>query len=176
MTTTDALKIIHYPDPRLKKLCEPVTRFDDDLRALAERMLGLMRQAKGVGLAAPQVGRLVRLFVMNPTGEPGDDRVYANPVLTPLGGEVEAEEGCLSLPEVRIDVLRSDRVRLEAHDLDGRPVIIEDEGFVTRVWQHETDHLQGVLLTDRMGFSDKMRHRKRLRDLEAKFVKNVKKR
>lgn len=168
------LTIIRYPDPRLKKVSEPVTVFDDQLKALADRMLELMRLAKGVGLAAPQVGLNKRLFVMNHSGEPGDDRVYANPVLTAIDGEYEAEEGCLSLPDIHINVIRADKVRLDAQDLEGKPVSIEREGFEARVWQHETDHLLGILLTDRMSFTDKMKHRKRLKDLTAAFEKRKK--
>src|SRR4051794_24643770 len=94
------LKIIQYPDPRLKKLSADVTTFDERLKALAARMFELMREEKGVGLAAPQVGENVRMFVMNATGEPADDRVYVNPVLSDPIGEEEAEEGCLSLPDI----------------------------------------------------------------------------
>lgn len=168
------LTIIRYPDPRLKKVSDPVTAFDADLRALADHMFQLMRAAKGVGLAAPQVGLNKRLFVMNHTGEPGDDRVYVNPVLTTLDGESEAEEGCLSLPEIHINVIRADKVRLDAQDLDGKPVSLEREGFEARVWQHETDHLLGILLTDRMSFTDRMKHRKRLKELSASFEKKKK--
>lgn len=168
------LTIIRYPDPRLKKVSEPVTVFDDQLKALADRMLELMRIAKGVGLAAPQVGINKRLFVMNHTGEPGDDRVYANPVLTAIDGESEAEEGCLSLPDIHINVFRADKVRLDAQDLEGKPVSLEREGFEARVWQHETDHLLGIMLTDRMSFTDRMKHRKRLKDLSAAFEKRKK--
>ena len=164
------LTIIRWPDPRLKKTSDVVIAFDDDLRRMADQMLVLMRAAKGVGLAAPQVGINRRLFVMNHTGEPGDDRVYVNPTLTALDGDAfAAEEGCLSLPEIHIDVVRPSHVRIDAFDLAGEPVSVERDGFEARVWQHENDHLLGILLTDRMSFSDKMKHRKRLRDLEAKF-------
>jgi peptide deformylase len=168
------LTIIRYPDPRLKKVCEPITQFDADLKALADQMFVLMRTAKGVGLAAPQVGITKRLFVMNHTGEPGDDRVYVNPVLTTIDGEYEAEEGCLSLPDIHINVIRANKVRLDAQDLEGNPVSVEKEGFEARVWQHETDHLLGVMLTDRMSFTDKMKHRRRLKELSASFEKKKK--
>ncbi len=164
---TPALSIVHYPDPRLKQPARTVVHFDQSLRDFAAAMFDLMRAERGVGLAAPQVGSDLRLFVMNHTGEPADDRAYVNPVLTPIDGETEAEEGCLSLPDVRITVIRHDKVRIEAFDLDGNPIALEREGFESRVWQHETDHLLGILLTDRMGFSDKMRWRKTLRVLEA---------
>ena len=165
------LKIIHYPDPRLKKVSVDVSHFGDDLRSLADRMLVLMRQAKGVGLAAPQVGVNQKLFVMNHSGEEGDDRIYVNPRLTLLDGETVAEEGCLSLPEIHIDVIRADKVHIEAQTLDGEPITLERDGFEARVWQHEVDHLLGVMLTDRMSFTDKMKHRKRLKSLEAKLKK-----
>lgn len=168
------LTIIRYPDPRLRKVCEPVTVFDADLKSLTERMFELMRAAKGVGLAAPQVGLTRRLFVMNHTGEPGDDRVYVNPTLTLLDGESESEEGCLSLPDIHINIIRAEKVRLDAQDLEGKPISVEREGFEARVWQHETDHLLGVLLTDRMSFTDKMKHRKRLKELSAQFEKKKK--
>ena len=163
------LKIIHYPDPRLKKVSAPVTEIDDTIRALARRMFELMRAHKGVGLAAPQVGKNVRLFVMNHTGEPDDDRVYVNPVLADPDGEEESEEGCLSLPNIHVSVTRPSRLRIRAIDLDGNAVDQAGEGFITRVWQHEVDHLNGTMLTDRMGPVAKMAHRKVLKELAEKY-------
>src|SRR6266446_3341721 len=87
----EELKIIVYPDPRLKKISQPVARFDAALRDPVVQMFRLLRDAKGVGLAAPQVGKNIRLFVMNPSGEAGDDQVYINPVLADADGEEEAE-------------------------------------------------------------------------------------
>src|SRR5215216_1116617 len=114
------LQIIRWPDPRLKKKSEPVTAFDEDLRRLAGRMFDLMRECKGVGLAAPQVGRNIRLFVANPTGKPEDDKVYVNPLLSDAEGDEEAEEGCLSLPEVNVNIRRpTSKVRMQAQDLNG---------------------------------------------------------
>src|ERR1700712_5089928 len=138
------LKIIQYSHPRLQKMSAAVTAFDESLKSLAARMFELMREAKGVGLAAPQVGVNQRLFIANHSGEPGDDRVYVNPTLTLLDGESMAEEGCLSLPSIHIDVMRADKVKIDAFDVDGKPVSLEAEGFEARVWQHETDHLLGV--------------------------------
>jgi peptide deformylase len=164
------LRIIFYPDPRLKKMSEPVTVFDESLRLLAGRMFELMREARGVGLAAPQVGQNIRLFVMNPTGEPGDDRVYVNPVLSDNdGGEEEAEEGCLSLPGIHINVVRSKQMRMNAYDLDGNPVEEIGSCFIPRVWQHETDHLNGTMLTDRMGPVARMTHRRILTELKEQY-------
>lgn len=166
---TTRLQIIHYPDPRLRTKAAPVTRFDADLRALASRMLELMREAKGVGLAAPQVGVSLRMFVMNATGKEGDDRVCVNPELHDLTHFKDAEEGCLSLPDVRVNVRRAGRCRLVAADLDGKRVELEGEDFLARIWQHETDHLDGRLIIDRMGPADRIATRAALRELEAAF-------
>ncbi len=164
------LQIIRYPDPRLRKVSAPITAFDADLAATAARMLELMREAKGVGLAAPQVGLNIRLFVMNPTGEPADDRAYVNPVLTDADGEDEDDEGCLSLPKITIPVIRNTTLRLRAQTLTGETVEAVETGYVARIWQHETDHLNGIMLTDRMGPVAKMTNRKTLRELEAKYA------
>jgi peptide deformylase len=166
------LTIVHYPDPRLKRPAESVRMFDDHLAGLAQRMLELMRHAKGVGLAAPQVGLSVRIFVMNATGEPGDEQVYVNPEIHDPQGAREAEEGCLSIPEVNVTVRRAVRCRLIAQDLQGRRVEVEGQDLVARIWQHETDHLNGMLIIDRMGPGDRIATRNILRDLEAKFKKS----
>lgn len=168
------LTIIHYPDPRLKRVAEPVRAFDQELAALAKRMLELMRAAKGVGLAGPQVGMSVRMFVMNPTGEPGDDAVYVNPEIHDLEGARESEEGCLSIPDVRVKVRRAARCRLVAQDLQGREVERAGGDLVARIWQHETDHLNGVLILDRMGPGDRIATKAILRDLEAEHKKKNK--
>ena len=167
---TDDLRVILYPDPRLKKKSQPVTVFDESLRRIAARMFELMREHKGVGLAAPQVGLNIRLFVANPTGKPEDDRVYVNPVLSDADGDEEAEEGCLSLPDINVSIRRpTARVLMRAQDLDGKPFEEVGEGFVTRVWQHENDHLNGVMITDHMGPVAKLTYRKKLKEMEDEF-------
>jgi peptide deformylase len=163
------LKIIHYPDPRLRKVSQPVTVFDDSLKALAARMLELMKEARGVGLAAPQVGQNVRLFVMNPSGEEGDTHFYVNPVLTDAEGEEEGEEGCLSLPNINAKVWRNKKLRMRAQDLDGHPIEEIADGYIARIWQHETDHLDGQMIIDRMGPVAKLAARRILRELQQKW-------
>jgi len=164
------LQIIKWPDPRLRKKSETVSTFDDALRDLAERMFELMRQHKGVGLAAPQVGINLRMFVANPTGEPGDDKVYVNPILTDAEGAEEAEEGCLSLPDIHVKVTRpTARLKMQAQDLAGQAFEQMADGFLTRIWQHETDHLNGVLIIDRMGPVAKLQNRKRMKELEEEY-------
>lgn len=163
------LAIVHYPDPRLRKICEPVTEFDSDLKALVERMLELMHQGRGVGLAAPQVGVNLRLFVMNITGEKQDDLVLINPEIHDMHGVREAEEGCLSFPEVFAQVRRAAECTIKAQNVDGEPFELKGEDLLCRVWQHETDHLNGTLIVDRMGPGDKIATKKRLRELEASY-------
>jgi peptide deformylase len=167
---TRDLRIILYPDPRLRKASRPVERFDDDLRALAQRMFELMREDRGVGLAAAQVGVNLRLFVMNPTGKPPDDRVYVNPRLTDAAGDDEADEGCLSLPKITVKVIRSRRLRMVALDLTGKPINEEADGYIARIWQHEVDHLDGILLLDKMSPLDKLAARKTLKELEEEYA------
>lgn len=169
MTDYSELRIIHYPDPRLRAACTPVETFDEDLAALAARMLQLMKAAPGVGLAAPQVGITRRMFVMHPLGDDAVDEVFVNPVIEGLDGAREAEEGCLSLPEVFVKVRRFTRCRITAQDLEGKPVSRVGEDLIARIWQHETDHLDGKLILDRMGPADRIANRKVLRELEARY-------
>jgi peptide deformylase len=165
----EKLTVVHYPHPCLRKVCEPVTEFGEDLAAFTARMLELMHAGRGIGLAAPQVGVLKRLFVMNPTGEAKDDMVFINPSIRDMHGSKEAEEGCLSIPEVYVQVRRAARCRIVAQDVYGKPIELQGEDLPARVWQHETDHLNGILILDRMGPSDRIATRKKLKELEAKY-------
>lgn len=148
------LDIVTYPDPRLRERCEPVMEITDEIRQLAADMTETMYAAPGVGLAAPQVGRSLRMLVMDPGVQEGvrEPRVLINPELELIGQEVVSEqEGCLSVPlNYRADVLRSDRVRLRAIGLDGAPIDEILEGFAAVVVQHEADHLDGTLFIDRV--------------------------
>jgi len=166
----EKLQIIRYPDPRLRKVSEAVTTFDDNLLALTRRMLELMREEQGVGLAAPQVGMNVRLFVMNATGKPEDDRVIVNPELFDADGNELDEEGCLSLPKIRAQIERAVSIRLKGQNERGEPFDQALADFDARVVQHEIDHLNGIMLIDRMGFTARMGIRRRLKEMEADFV------
>jgi peptide deformylase len=173
----EELEIVLYPDPRLRQVAKPVEHFDERLKALVGRMFQLMRQHRGVGLAAPQVGIPERLFVMNATGKPEDDRVYVNPELFDITDSEEGEEGCLSLPEINAMIDRGKAVRIAAQDVEGKPIDQTETGYIARIWQHEFDHLNGVLITNRMGEVARMAHRKALRDLEREYeAKHPKKR
>jgi peptide deformylase len=166
----EPLKIILYPDPRLRKVSAPVSAFDESLKSLVTTLFELMRSDRGVGLAAPQVGVNLRVFVINPTGKPGDDRAYVNPQLSEASGEDEAEEGCLSLPRITVNVLRSRKLRMKAQDVDGKSFEEVADGYVARIWQHENDHLDGILLLDKMTEMDKLAARKTLRELEEEYA------
>ncbi|GMV97718.1 MAG: peptide deformylase [Phycisphaerae bacterium] len=165
--------LVIYPDPRLRQKCAPIRpeEFDASLPGLARRMLEIMHAQRGVGLAGPQVGIARRIFVCNPTGEPADDRVYVNPVLSELTGAVEGEEGCLSIPEVRVMVRRARSCRVAGFDVTGRPIEERAEELLARIWQHETDHLDGRLIIDRMTPADRIATKKQLAQLEAAFRK-----
>jgi peptide deformylase len=141
-------QIRQYPDPALRLQARELEP-DDDLRRLAERMISLMHDAHGVGLAATQVGVLRRIFVFQ-TGDDEEARAIVNPRITPRSDETGTDdEGCLSLQGVLVPVERPVAVTLEGVDLDGGPLKLELEGLAARVAQHERDHLDGVLIIDR---------------------------
>jgi peptide deformylase len=142
------LSIRTFGDPVLRERARPVEEFDDALRQLAQAMIVAMHEAPGIGLAAPQVGRPIRLIVFD-VGNDGD-RAVVNPVLRDEWGEQVAEEGCLSLPGLYYPVRRFERVAAEGFDLEGHPLTIEAEELLARVLQHEVDHLNGVLFIDRL--------------------------
>jgi peptide deformylase len=141
--------VIKFGDPVLKSKASPVTRFGPDLRAEVERMISIMRDGMGVGLAATQLGVLRRLLVFQ-AGPDSEPTALVNPSFEWLSNEtVLAEEGCLSLPRVSMDVERPLHARLSGLDVDGAPVSLEASGLEARVLQHEVDHLDGVLILDR---------------------------
>jgi peptide deformylase len=147
--------ILLHPDPRLKKVCDPVPAVSPEIGKLAEDMLETMYHAPGVGLAAPQVGVNARLFVMDcvkEEGEPPRPMVLINPEITWTSDEMNVyEEGCLSIPENYADVTRPARVRLRWTGLDGKPQEEEFGGLWATCAQHEVDHLNGKLFIDHLG-------------------------
>jgi peptide deformylase len=133
------------PDPVLRKHCATVQKFDSALRAFAEEMLVFMRQSCGIGLAAPQVGVLQRIVVVDVGGSP---LCLANPVIVAGSGTENMVEGCLSLPEVEVDVRRKTSLEIYADNLEGEQVRLDVDGLMARVLQHELDHLDGRLIVD----------------------------
>ena len=144
------LDIRTFGDPVLREKCAPVAEIDDEVRRLAEDMQETMYDADGIGLAAPQVGVPVRLFVYDvrdPDLPPG---VVVNPEIAEKTGTSKEEEGCLSIPGLSEIVERSATVVMRGLGLDGEPVEIRAEGLLSRCLQHETDHLDGILFLDRV--------------------------
>ena len=142
-----AHEIRTFGDPVLKSRATPVKDFDESLEHLAEEMMRVMREAEGVGLAANQIGRLQRIFVAV-----HEDEQYAivNPEIEVRSETTEKDiEGCLSIPETRVEVERPTSVTVSGQDPSGEPVRVEAEGLLARIFQHELDHLDGVLILDR---------------------------
>jgi peptide deformylase len=140
-------QIVKYPDPILQRPTDKVTGFDDELRALADDMFESMYKAVGIGLAAPQigVGRRITVIDLSNKKNPGDRIVLVNPEIVHKEGRQVEEEGCLSLPEIREKVSRAAKVKVKAQDLDGNWFEMEGEELLARAFQHEIDHLDGIL-------------------------------
>ncbi len=160
-------QILVLGDPVLRERAAEVTVFDRRLKDLVERMVGIMHDASGVGLAAPQVGVLQRVVVYDVGDEEPAPRALINPVLDEYSPEVdEDEEGCLSVPGVTMPVMRSVALRVRGFDETGAAVDFKAEGFVARVIQHEADHLEGVLIVDRTTRSARAAAMRALRERE----------
>lgn len=146
--------VLQFPDPRLKRVSEPVSEVTDAIRELAADMCDVMYDEPGIGLAAPQVGEAIRLIVVDTEWtEEGNDKnplVLVNPEIVEKDGKITWTEGCLSVPDFTADVERAARVTLRATDLDGAPVEIEARELQAVCFQHEIDHLDGVLFIDRI--------------------------
>lgn len=146
------LELVEYPHPALRRVSRPVVRIDEELRNAVRQMFEIMYEEQGVGLAANQVALPYRLFIVNTEGRPdvGEEMVFINPQLSRPRGTAVQEEGCLSLPGVRMDVRRPQRVRVKAYSLAGEVIDADLDGFLARVVQHEFDHIEGRLFTDRL--------------------------
>jgi peptide deformylase len=144
---------ITAPDPVLRKKAAPVKSVDDDLRRLVDEMVETMYAEPGVGLAAPQIGVSLRLLVTDITvGEKPDALiVLVNPTIVSTSGRVIDEEGCLSIPGIRAEIPRAESVEIRGLDLEQREVSLKGRGYLARAFQHEMDHLDGILIWDRMG-------------------------
>lgn len=163
----NTLALVLYPDPILKKKAEEIDPADANVQAVAKKMVEIMLLQNGVGLAAPQVGLPWRLFVtLDPENE-GNGVAWLNPKLEVCNDEHETdEEGCLSLPEIRGGIRRPVGIRISGFGLDGKPSTAESDAFIARVWQHENDHLDGVLIIEKMSTMDRLVNRRLIRDLE----------
>ena len=140
------------PHPALRMKARRVEAFTKDVRRLARDLIDTMHANDGIGLAAPQIGRDVQLFVANPSHERGRELVVANPIFDAVQGRAAVVEGCLSVPKRWERVRRAARVQLSGQDLSGEPVTVEAEGLLAIILQHEVDHLQGRLFIDRLSW------------------------
>lgn len=168
---SEQLQIVHFPHPALRHKSKPVKRVDADLRKTIRRMFELMYEAKGVGLAANQVDLPLRLFVVNLAADPaeGQEMVFINPVLSRPKGSEEAEEGCLSLPSLYGPVVRPKQITVKAYGLDGKPIDEIVSGLFGRVIQHETDHLDGIMFTDRLSETAQLKAQSDIEEFEIDF-------
>ena len=170
----DPLVLRLYPDPVLKRRASPVTLIDDTVREAVRGMFDILYEEEGIGLAAPQVGWSTRLFVINLASDPAqaaEEFVFINPSISDPRGEESDEEGCLSLPDLRVPVRRPEQVKVTAVDLNGERFELEADGLFARCIQHEFDHLDGILIADRTTFAAKLSIKKALRDLADDYKK-----
>lgn len=156
------LKIVRYPDPRLAKIARPIAEVTDDIRQLAADMAETMYAAPGIGLAATQVDRHVRLLVVDISEDKNDLKVFINPEIVEASGQSEHEEGCLSVPGIYDTVTRPERIRVRALGLDGQPFELATDGLLAVCIQHEIDHLDGKVFVEYLSRLKQDRIRKKL--------------
>ncbi len=167
-----AMPVPPYPSEALRKESRELTpgEFGADLRALVEDMVETMYESEGVGLAAPQVGRNIRLFVYDISPDRNDPHAVANPRIVEKDGSDTMEEGCLSVPGLRGRVRRSATVTIEGLDVEGNPLRLEAEGLAARCFQHEIDHLDGILFCDRLSAAKRLLVRRHLKKMEEEAL------
>jgi len=166
------MEIVLYPHPALRWKSKPIREIDAGLRATVRKMFELMYEAKGIGLAANQVDLPWRLFVLNLTGDPAqtdEEFVFINPEIIRRKGSQEGEEGCLSLPKLYGQVRRAEEIVVQAFDLEGNGFEVTLDDLGSRAVQHEADHLDGILFTDRMSEMGQREVAPVLTDFEAQF-------
>ena len=179
-------EIVIFGDPVLRKKCADVGEVSEEIRSLVDDMVETMRDAEGIGLAAPQVGVPLQLAIVDVSHDPecisylrvdGEDAVledimplvFINPKLSPHGDKDVMSEGCLSFPDIRGDVTRPFELKATLSDLDGRTMTIETDGLLARAIQHETDHLNGVLFVERMSTATKIALRGKIRRMQREY-------
>jgi len=165
MTDIEKCQITHYPAEVLARRAEPVGEIDNNIRRLVEKMTDIMLKSKGIGLAAPQAGVSLRLFIISLDGTRENIKVYINPTVTPSGELGSTEEGCLSVPGVFTKIRRYKKCKVTATDLSGKEFTGEAEGLYARVLQHEYDHIEGMTIVNRMAQTAKIAHRRQLKKL-----------
>lgn len=166
------VQIIKYPHPTLRHKSKPLKRVDRELKQIIAEMFERMYSDQGIGLAANQVDLPYRLFVINVKGDPaeeGEAKVFINPVITRKSGSAEAQEGCLSFPDIWAPVRRPEKIMVTAYGIDGQEFCYEMDGLYARAVQHELDHLDGVLFVDRLSEANQLEVREDLEELIQEF-------
>jgi peptide deformylase len=166
------MELVYYPDPRLREVSKKISAVDEGLRAAVPVMFEIMYAARGIGLAGPQAGLNRRIVVANLEGDPEQkaaEQVFINPVVLERDGELNEEEGCLSLPGMSIPVRRAQTVRVRYRTLEGEEIEREASDLEARLFQHEIDHLDGILLVDKMSPGDKRQWAELLKELEEDY-------
>jgi peptide deformylase len=166
MIDVQKCRITHYPASVLAGRAKPVEKINDNIRQLVQKMMDIMLENKGVGLAAPQAGVPLRVFIISLAGTKEAVKVYINPEIKPSGEFDTIEEGCLSVPGVHTKIRRYKKCTVTAIDLDGKEFTEEAEGLYARALQHEFDHIEGTTIVNRMGQVAKIAHRKQLKSLQ----------
>lgn len=170
------MKIVNYPHPALRAKCQPVTALDASVKKIAAEMLELMYRREGLGLAAPQVALDMQLICINFAGDaekPDQEVVAINPVIVEQKGAVKDREGCLSFPGLYQDIRRAKTVKVQYYDLSGQLKEMTCSDLAARIWQHEIDHLNGVMFIDKMGIIAKIGSKKDLDQLVREFEEDV---
>ncbi len=169
MVDVDKCKLTKFPTPVLGEKAEPVGEIDVVIRALAERMIEIMLQTQGVGLAGPQAGVNLRIFVVSADGSRENAKIYINPSIETSGDMEVNEEGCLSLPGIFAKIKRFKECTVTATDLEGNEFTEKGEGLLARAFQHEYDHLEGMMIKDRFNRVQQIGARRRLKQLQEDY-------
>lgn len=172
---SDYEKVLVYPDPRLRRVAKAIEEVSPEVVERVEKMFEIMAKDRGIGLAAPQIGWDVRLFVVNVTGQLEDKIALINPEVTERFGQVTMEEGCLSLPNIWAKVERPRDIVISGTTPGGEEVHVKASGLVARCLLHELDHLDGILFIDRVTAARKRRLKKLLKGLKEDFKKKQEK-
>ena len=171
------MELVYYPDPRLRETSKKIGTVDSQILEAIPEMFEIMYKARGIGLAGPQAGLGRRIVVANLSGDPkkkDEEQVFINPEIVGKVGELREEEGCLSLPGMAAQMQRAEKVLVRYQDLKGKWIEREAEMLESRLFQHEIDHLDGILIVDKMTPADRKQFGPLIKELEEDFQANRK--